>query len=321
MNDHEDFDGNDQDIHPKWHPLARIALYLFVVVGALQLLIGSPAIALWLLLTGQDPNLLLDSEIAGEALLFAYALLAPATVLATIPFLRRLDRRSLREMGAYWPGGRRSVALRQIIPALAATVLFLGLWLFIIPFLSEFQWNGLSDTVRTGPGWWPSPAGSFVTSILFLLGFMVQGGLEEWIVRGYIYANLRDRWSWPNAAAASSLIFALGHGLNPEVSPVSIMNTFLIGLVLAMLVEWTGSLWAATLIHGFWNFFVGCAISLPVSGITTFRILDLSVTGPSFLTGGDYGPEGSLIMTGMLLPLVFVMAHRLDGIRRDIMTI
>ena len=197
MFDNDDSNLPDSDIQPKWHPLARIALYLFVVGVALQLFVGGPAIALWFIITKQDPNLLLETEIAGEALLFAFAFLAPATVIATLPFLRRLDRRSLREMGAFWPGGRRSIAMGQILPSLIATILFLGLWMLIISFLADFQWNGLSAGFKTGPGWWPTRTGSFVTSILFLFGFRIQGGLEEWIIRGYVYANLRDRWSWP----------------------------------------------------------------------------------------------------------------------------
>ncbi|MBD3335074.1 MAG: CPBP family intramembrane metalloprotease, partial [Candidatus Eisenbacteria bacterium] len=174
------------------------------------------------------------------------------------------------------------------------------------------DWQGLSLQVRQGPEWWPEPAGGVAAVALFLLGFLLQGGTEELVVRGYVYRNLRDRWSWANAAALSSLLFAIGHGFNPDVTPVSIINTFLIGILFAMSVEWSGSLWLAFLLHGFWNFATGCVLSLPVSGMSAFHIFDVTVSGARTWTGGAYGPEGSLFLTLMLAPLVFLLAHRLE---------
>ena len=139
--------------------------------------------------------------------------------------------------------------------------------------------------------------------LVLLLGFLLQGGLEEWIVRGYVYHTLRERWRPWLAALASSLLFALLHVGNPDVSAVALVNIVLAGMVLAALVERTGSLWSATLAHGVWNFAVACLLSLPVSGVRIFHLLDVTLTGDPELTGGGFGPEGSWLLTllGILL--------------------
>src|SRR3954471_14964096 len=74
-------------------------------------------------------------------------------------------------------------------------------------------------------------------------------------------------------------------------------------MVLTALVERTGSLWSATLAHGAWNFAVASLLSVPVSGMRLFHLLNVTVVGDTDLTGGGFGPEGSALLTliGILL--------------------
>jgi membrane protease YdiL (CAAX protease family) len=146
---------------------------------------------------------------------------------------------------------------------------------------------------------------------LLLAGFLVQGGVEEWLVRGYIYHALRQRWRRGTAVLASALLFAALHGLNPEFSPAGLLNTFLAGVILALLVERTGSLWSAVLAHGVWNFAVSSLISMPVSGIRLPHLLALSIEGPPLLTGGGFGPEGSLLLSLLALAVAALLARGL----------
>jgi hypothetical protein len=74
-------------------------------------------------------------------------------------------------------------------------------------------------------------------------------------------------------------------------------------MVLAALVERSGSLWSATLAHASWNFSVACLLSLPISGVRLFHLLDLSLKGDERLTGGAFGPEASVLLTLLGLPL------------------
>ena len=58
----------------------------------------------------------------------------------------------------------------------------------------------------------------------------------------------------------------------------------------------TQQLWLPIGLHIGWNFFEGVIFGFPVSGTETFRILNHTVSGPSLLTGGDFGPEAGLIL-------------------------
>jgi membrane protease YdiL (CAAX protease family) len=177
----------------------------------------------------------------------------------------------------------------------------LGLWLALVlalpASLAAVQYAGISPDLSRGPAWWPLPP--YLLLPVLLAAFVLQGGLEELIIRGYIYHTLRDRWRPWISALGSSLLFALLHLGNPDVSASALLNIVLAGMVLAALVERTGSLWSATLAHGAWNFAVACLLSVPVSGVRIFHLLSVTITGEPGLTGDGFGPEGSWLLTAI----------------------
>ncbi|HVR96615.1 MAG TPA: type II CAAX endopeptidase family protein [Thermoanaerobaculia bacterium] len=280
---------------------------LFLVVFVIAQVIATALLYLIALALGRE-KILQGGGMGelGEGFLLSFALTAPPLILMTWAFVRYLDRRDLASLGARWPAGGRSVALRQALTVPLATLGFLGLWLALAAAVSEVRFGGLSEEFQTGPSGWPGETGSVAFLALLLLGFLIQGGVEEWVVRGYIYRALKERWRWWVSALASSLLFSLMHIFNPDVSWVALVNIVLAGVILALLVERSGSLWGAVLAHGVWNFAVACLLSLPVSGIRMFRLLDLSIEGEGLLTGGKFGPEGSLLLT--LLGLLLIAA-------------
>lgn len=71
---------------------------------------------------------------------------------------------------------------------------------------------------------------------------------EELAFRGVLYRWLRDRWGVAPAVAASSLAFALLHGI-PFLIPVIV----LLGAMLALIYEYSRSLWPAVVAHGVYN--------------------------------------------------------------------
>ena len=177
----------------------------------------------------------------------------------------------------------------------------LGLWLALVlalpASLAAVQYAGISPDLSRGPAWWPLPP--YLLLPVLLAAFILQGGLEELIIRGYIYHTLRDRWRPWISALGSSTLFALLHLGNPDVSASALLNIVLAGMVLAALVERTGSLWSATLAHGAWNFAVACLLSVPVSGVRIFHLLNVTITGEPGLTGDGFGPEGSWLLTAI----------------------
>ena len=283
---------------PLWHPLLRSALYLVLFFVA-QALAGG-AVVLASLAAGVDltvPGNL--GELQGEGLLLIFAVTVPPLLAVTWLFARFLDRRSLASLGLRWPLGGRGATARQAVTVPLGTLGFLAGWTAVLLALPgvTLRLGGLAPEVE---------AAGFAAALRFallLLGFLIQGGVEELVIRGYIFHALKERWAPFVAAVASSVLFALLHALNPNVSAIALTNVVLAGVILAALVERSGSLWGATLAHGAWNFSVACLLSVPVSGIRTFHLLDLAIDGPALLTGGGFGPEGSLALTALGLAL------------------
>jgi hypothetical protein len=81
------------------------------------------------------------------------------------------------------------------------------------------------------------------------------------------------------------------------------LNIGLAGAFLGALYIRTGSLWLASGAHLGWNWVHGFLLDLPVSGLDVAEqpFLVSRVSGPTLLSGGAFGPEGSLLATGVLL--------------------
>ena len=113
----------------------------------------------------------------------------------------------------------------------------------------------------------------------------------------------------PGAAIVwSSFLFALLHLGNEGVSWLGILNIFLFGVLLGLVVFKTGSLFLACALHGIWNFAEGCLFGLPVSGIRPGHSLLASapVEGRTLTNGGVFGPEGGAAVTIVLFISVLV---------------
>jgi hypothetical protein len=59
----------------------------------------------------------------------------------------------------------------------------------------------------------------------------------------------------------------------------------------------TGSLWWATGAHLGWNWALAYLVDLPLSGLELIDapLLEPMLTGPAWLSGGGFGPEGSVL--------------------------
>jgi len=97
----------------------------------------------------------------------------------------------------------------------------------------------------------------------------------------------------------SAVFFALLHIGNPGQSGwIPQISTFVAGLWLAAAVYRSGALWFAIGMHWAWNSFMGLILGVRLSGLNVPSVLETTMTGPDWLTGGAYGLEGSVF--GML---------------------
>jgi membrane protease YdiL (CAAX protease family) len=139
--------------------------------------------------------------------------------------------------------------------------------------------------------------------LIVLPGWVVQGAAEEVLIRGWMMPVLGARYRPWIGVILSSVFFAVMHGLNPNLSILALVNLFLYGLFAALYALRDGSLWGICALHSVWNWAQGNIFGLEVSGSETGSgtLLNLMEAGPDWFTGGDFGPEGGLAVSLVLL--------------------
>lgn len=140
---------------------------------------------------------------------------------------------------------------------------------------------------------------------------------EELLVRGYPLQLLGEWLGGPRAIGVTAVFFAALHLVNPGISWLPLVNIALAGVLLGCLYWRSYSLWIVAGVHFGWNWVMGVGAGLPVSGIGQLGPVQATAAGPLWLTGGDFGPEGSLVATAVLLAAI-VWSSRTGRIRRDI---
>ena len=161
--------------------------------------------------------------------------------------------------------------------------------------------------------------------ILFILSlfpfWLLQGGTEEVATRGWLLTRIAARTNLPLAIAISSSLFGILHMGNAGVTFLSILNIILDGVLAGLLFIYTDSIWLVVAQHGTWNYVQGNLLGFQVSGTgADASIFSFTMgSGPDWLTGGEFGAEGSLITTIVLLASL-VIVYRLGERRERVVT-
>lgn len=125
---------------------------------------------------------------------------------------------------------------------------------------------------------------------------------EEFAFRGYWLFVMAKRLRFWNAALFISVIFAVAHLGNHGENALGILQVFVIGMLFCLMVRRTGTLWFALGFHAAWDWAETFFYGTPDSGLLgTGRLLNTSVQGPNWLTGGSPGPEGSILALVVIL--------------------
>ncbi|HEX9760447.1 MAG TPA: CPBP family intramembrane glutamic endopeptidase [Candidatus Acidoferrales bacterium] len=217
-------------------------------------------------------------------LIVYYAVLVSVHLLLTWWMLTLVDRASFRTLGLwFYPGWARELGIGAVlglgVQTVTVAILVAGGWV---------EYTGVApDTSRV----LPSVAGA---AVLLLLA----GSWEEIVFRGYPFQRLVDSVGALGAVAVFSILFGAVHTANPSANALSTANTVLAGALLAAAYLKTRALWLPIGLHVMWNFSMGMLYSLPISGIR-FGTPPLVAEphGPEWLSGGAYGPEGSVVLT------------------------
>lgn len=154
--------------------------------------------------------------------------------------------------------------------------------------------------------------------VVLLFGFIVQGSTEEIVFRGWLMGLITSRHGLVIGLTVSSLLFGLAHAGNIAPSKelaLALVNIALFGVFIGLYAAREGSIWGVCGWHAAWNWLLGTGFGLEVSGEVvnvTPSIVDLkAVDGAAWwLTGGAFGPEGSVVVTAVLLISAVVLVTR-----------
>jgi membrane protease YdiL (CAAX protease family) len=167
--------------------------------------------------------------------------------------------------------------------------------------------------VIAGGAAWVKDGGAatdFPGGVLVTLALLAPAALaEEVMFRGVPLVVLARLMGRPAALVLLSVLFSLAHLDNPDVTARAIGNVALAGILLSLAFYSPGGMWTAFGAHLGWN---GTLASLgaPVSGLPfDIPYIDYTMGGPSWLTGGRFGPEGGLLGTVAITAAIVVAAR------------
>ncbi len=204
------------------------------------------------------------------------------TLLLVYLFRNNYDRETVYSLGFAWRGWE-SDALRGFLGGvLIISTGFLILWILGNLSVVQVTWNI-----------------PMLLFYVFLFGVVAVN--EELLVRGYILRNLMDSLSPFWAVLLSSLFFGILHGTNDNVTAIGLLNIVLAGVLLGVYYVYRKNLWFPIMLHLSWNYFQGGVYGFEVSGMDFYSIIKQDMQGVAWLTGGDFGFEGSLLLTGLMV--------------------
>ncbi|OWZ83563.1 CPBP family intramembrane glutamic endopeptidase [Natranaerobius trueperi] len=153
---------------------------------------------------------------------------------------------------------------------------------------------------------------------LELFGYLVSGlfmfsmvaFVEELFARGYCMTVITKERGMALAVVISSIIFAILHIGNPNLTLIGILNIFLVGLLFAAMFFFTDNLWMPIGYHLTWNFFQGNIFGFSVSGLPVQGLFSIEYVGNNIFTGGAFGIEGGLVTTFVIISGFFVLYKR-----------
>jgi uncharacterized protein len=228
----------------------------------------------------------------GSPLVIAALSTFAAAGVANAMALRIYERAQLADIGLGWTAAsRRNLALGLLGGGGA------GLFVIVIPIVFR-----VADLRRSTESRFDWPSVLFV-SIVLLFGAVG----EEMLFRGYGFQVLVKAIGPFATILPTAVLFGLAHTQNLHFTWIALLNTILWGIVLGFAFVVSGDLWLPIGLHFAWNWvlpLLGANLSGFTMGVTG---LSLHWNIGELWSGGEYGPEGGLLTTAILVVVFFYL--------------
>jgi membrane protease YdiL (CAAX protease family) len=146
-----------------------------------------------------------------------------------------------------------------------------------------------------------------------LVSALMAGVLEETVFRGLLFrlsSKILGTWG---ALLFTAALFGAAHAFNPGATfSSSLAIAVEAGVLLGAAYAATQSLWVPIGLHIGWNFTESSIFSMTSSGYSVSAgLIPGSLSGPRILTGGQFGPEASIVAVMVCLAAALYYIRRI----------
>ena len=200
--------------------------------------------------------------------------LAPGALIGYYTFVRIIERRDAPEL--FSPGSTRELLVGLIFGAALMSLVICTLYI-----AGAYSTDGFNRPAVAIPA---------------LVAAVMAGVTEELLIRAAVF-RIIERWlgSWLALGLTAGLFGAM-HIPNPNATSFSTLSVAVGGgVMLCAAYMATRRIWFAMGTHIAWNFFQGGVFGVATSGVAADGLLKGSLHGPTYVTGGAFGPESSIV--------------------------
>ena len=230
-------------------------------------------------------------EVSGTIMSALLHLFLIFTIIIFCVYVKFIEKRKIRTLGFV----KKGAAVNYLIGAVAGFAIFsLGVLFCVV-----------TGAVKISSG----SDYNIGIILLALVAWLVQGMSEEVVCRGFLMTSIARRYSLTLGVIINSVLFGLLHILNSNFSILPCLNIILFGFFASLVFIKTGNIWMCGAIHALWNFVQGNFFGIQVSGqkLQDSIFVCEFVPGKDLINGGNFGLEGGLAISLVLLIGIMVM--------------
>ncbi|MFZ1971369.1 MAG: type II CAAX endopeptidase family protein [Candidatus Acidiferrales bacterium] len=267
-------------IRAGWRLLLFVVFWLGTILAIQFVVLHIPSAAAWL--KAQDPHVMTpQSAIASEAMMLTALIVA--TLLMTLiekrtyaDYFFPLDQAFAKR---FWQGVPYGFAMLSLLMVLIAA----------------FRGFSLGSIALSG-------ADALKFGAAYGVVFIMVGLFEEFSFRGYMQSTLTPGIGFWPAAIVLSILFGAIHLQNGGEAWIGAVMAGSFGILAAFSLKRTGNIWFPIGMHAAWDWGETYFYSVPDSGfLAKGHLLNSTFHGPTWLTGGTVGPEGSVFALVVLV--------------------
>lgn len=238
--------------------------------------------------------------------LLIITILAISATIAVRFARKKIDKRDLKSLGFKWT----DTSLKDLLFGFFLSAAMAGVFFGLLLMFGLINFEGIQFEATN------FSAVSYIEFIsvltlgslaLMLLEHILVGYWEELVFRGYLFRNMVDGMGLKISIIVSCLIYGLLHSTNPNATLLSSGIIVVFGFMRIYGLLTTKVLWLSMGMHMGWNFFQGPIFGFGASGHKHTALFVHTPNGADFLTGGAFGPEGSLLIVPILFAVIYSM--------------